>query len=190
MVCVPRFTQRKYKRLLKAVFPRVAERSEPNGPELEQLTLYALTYRLNLFSNFTYFLDDPVNGDQFNQRDRRNVFGLGLTRTTALSVLPRPTTVTAGLQVRDDLIGELALRPTTRRALRDTLRSDDVHEASAGLFAQASTRWSDHVRTDLGLRGDAYYFDVTSDTPRNSGRRTAALASPKFGHLGGPLHGI
>jgi len=150
------------------------------------LNLYALTYRLNLFSNFTYFLDDPVNGDQFNQRDRRNVFGLGLTRTTALSVLPRPTTVTAGLQVRDDLIGELALRPTTRRALRDTLRSDDVHEASAGLFAQASTRWSDHVRTDLGLRGDAYYFDVTSDTPRNSGRRTAALASPKFGLVLGP----
>jgi hypothetical protein len=43
MVCVPRLTQRKYKRLLKAVFPRVAQSSEPNGIELEQLTLYALT---------------------------------------------------------------------------------------------------------------------------------------------------
>ena len=150
------------------------------------LNLYALTYRLNLFSNFTYFLDDPVNGDQFNQRDRRSVFGLGLTRTTALSFFNRPTTVTTGLQLRDDLIGELALRHTARRALLDTIRSDDVHQASAGLFAQASTRWSKHVRTDLGLRGDAYYFDVTSDTPRNSGRRTAALASPKFGLVLGP----
>lgn len=150
------------------------------------LNVYALTYRLNLFSNFTYFLDDPVNGDQFNQRDRRSVFGLGLTRTTALSFLNRPTTVTTGLQVRDDLIGELALRHTARRVFIDTVRSDDVHEASAGLFAQASTRWSQHVRTDLGLRGDAYYFDVTSDTPRNSGRRTATLASPKFGLVLGP----
>ena len=150
------------------------------------LNVYALTYRLNLFSNFTYFLDDPVNGDQFNQRDRRSVFGLSLTRTTALSFFHRPTTVTTGLQVRDDLIGELALRHTARRALLDTVRSDDVHEASAGLFAQASTRWSNHVRTDLGLRGDGHYFDVTSDTPRNSGRRTAALASPKFGLVLGP----
>ena len=150
------------------------------------LNVYALTYRLNLFSNFTYFLDDPVNGDQFNQRDRRSVFGLGLTRTTALSILDRPTTVTTGLQLRDDLIDELALRHTARRALLDTIRSDDVHEASAGLFAQASTRWSAHLRTDLGLRADGYYFDVTSDTPRNSGRRTAALASPKFGLVLGP----
>jgi len=148
--------------------------------------VYALTYRLNLFSNFTYFLDDPVNGDQFNQRDRRSVFGLGLTRTTALSFFDRPTTVTTGLQLRDDLIDELALRHTARRTLLDTVRSDDVHEASAGLFAQASTRWSAHLRTDLGLRGDGYYFDVTSDTPRNSGRRTATLASPKFGLVLGP----
>ena len=153
---------------------------------LTHLNVYALTYRLNLFSNFTYFLDDPVNGDQFNQRDRRSVFGLGLTRTTALLFFHRPTTVTTGLQLRDDLIAELALRHTARRALLDSVRSDDVHEASAGLFAQASTRWSNHVRTDLGLRGDAYYFDVTSDTPRNSGRRTAALASPKFGLVLGP----
>jgi len=145
------------------------------------LNVYALTYRLNLFSNFTYFLDDPVNGDQFNQRDRRSVFGLGLTRTTALSFFNRPTTVTTGLQLRDDLIGELALRHTARRAVLNTVRSDDVHEASASLFAQASTRWSEHVRTAVGVRGDAYYFNVTSDTPRNSGRRTAALASPKFG---------
>ena len=79
------------------------------------LNVYALTYRLNLFSNFTYFLDDPVNGDQFNQRDRRGVFGLGLTRTTALLFFNRPTTVTTGLQLRDDLIGELALIVDTVR---------------------------------------------------------------------------
>ena len=43
MVCGPRFTRRKYKRLLKATFPREPERSEPNGAELQQLTVYALT---------------------------------------------------------------------------------------------------------------------------------------------------
>ena len=36
---------------------------------------YAFDYGLDLFSNFTYFLDDPENGDQFEQRDDRFVFG-------------------------------------------------------------------------------------------------------------------
>ena len=40
-----------------------------------QAGLYASRYRLNLFNNFTYFLDDPVNGDQVEQEDRRWVYG-------------------------------------------------------------------------------------------------------------------
>ena len=36
---------------------------------------YFVHYALNLFSNFTYFLDDPVHGDQFEQEDRRTVAG-------------------------------------------------------------------------------------------------------------------
>jgi hypothetical protein len=146
-----------------------------------RLHAYALVYRLNLYSNFTYFLDDPVNGDQFNQRDRRGVFGLTADRTGPLDWFGQKTTATVGLQLRDDLIGDLSLRRTARRALLGVIRDDNVQEASAGAFAQATTRWSERIRTDLGLRADAYYFDVASDTPRNSGRRTAALASPKFG---------
>lgn len=146
-----------------------------------RLNAYALYYRLNLFSNFTYFLDDPLDGDQFNQRDRRGVFGLNLDHTSHLTALGRPTVLTTGLQLRHDLIGELALRHTAQRTLLGVIRADEVHEASAGAFTQATTRWSERVRTHFGLRADAYHFDVTSDTPPNSGRRTAALLSPKFG---------
>ena len=84
------------------------------------------------------------------------------------------------MQARDDLIGELGLRHSAQRDLRGIIRDDNVHEASIGAFVSANTYWSERLRTDLGLRGDAYYFDVTSDTARNSGRRTAVLVSPKF----------
>ena len=60
------------------------------------------------------------------------------------------------------------------------IRDDDVYETSAGA-CPGHHPWSDRVRTDAGLRADAYYFDVTNDTPRNSARRAAAIASPKFG---------
>jgi hypothetical protein len=38
---------------------------------------YAIGSRLRLTSDFTYFLNDPVNGDAFRQVDRRGVFGIG-----------------------------------------------------------------------------------------------------------------
>lgn len=145
-----------------------------------RLNAYALFYRLNLFSNFTYFLDDPVNGDQFNQRDRRGVFGLSAERTRQVDWFGKKTTTIVGVQARDDLIGELGLRHSAQRVLRGIIRDDNVHEASVGAFISADTHWSERLRTDIGLRGDAYYFDVASDTARNSGRRTAAIASPKL----------
>src|SRR5262249_12685482 len=49
-----------------------------------------------------------------------------------------------------------------------------------------SQRWSPLLRTQLGLRGDLYGFDVNSDNPLNSGRESAALLSPKLGVALGP----
>jgi hypothetical protein len=88
--------------------------------------------------------------------------------------------------VRDDLIGELGLRRTTERKLVGVVRSDQVNEASAALFANATTRWSERVRTEAGLRADAYHFEVDSDNPLNSGDRTATIVSPKLGLVLGP----
>jgi len=152
-----------------------------------RLHAHAVHYRLNLFSNFTYFLDDAVNGDQFNQRDRRQVWGGALTRTWTDGAGRGPASeTTAGVQVRADLIGELGLHRTTARRRHATVRDDDVKEASTGVFVQRTTRWSDTLRTEAGLRYDGFGFDVTSDTARNSGRRTAGRASPKLGAAFGP----
>jgi hypothetical protein len=41
------------------------------GGGVFQASAYAVRYKLNLFSDFTYFLDDPVRGDQFEQADDR-----------------------------------------------------------------------------------------------------------------------
>ncbi|MBL9186880.1 MAG: TonB-dependent receptor [Opitutaceae bacterium] len=148
-----------------------------------RLNAYAIHYRLNLFSNFTYFLDDPVNGDQFNQRDRRWVAGGALTRTWTG---PGRGETTIGVQARADRIGELGLHRTAQRQRLSTVRDDEVNEASLGVFARNETRWSDWLRTTAGVRADAYSFQVTSDDARNSGRRLADILSPKAGLALGP----
>jgi len=147
---------------------------------------YAISYRLNLFSNFTYFLDDPINGDQFNQRDERGVFGATLTRTWTHALLGHTSETTAGAQARDDAIGELGLFHTVQRRRIGTKRDDAVNEASVGVFVKNETRWNDWLRTTAGLRADGYRFKVDSDLAANSGERMAAIASPKLGLVLGP----
>ncbi|MBL9210495.1 MAG: TonB-dependent receptor [Opitutaceae bacterium] len=151
-----------------------------------RLEAYAIHYRLNLYSNFTYALDDPDNGDQFNQRDRRVVVGGALTRAWSGRVGAARSETTAGLQLRGDLIGELGLHRTARRERLTTVRDDSVDELSAGGFVRNETRWTERVRTEAGLRIDGYRFDVTSDDPRNSGRTADHIVSPKAGLVLGP----
>ncbi len=151
-----------------------------------RLNAYAIYYRLNLFSNFTYFLDDPVNGDQFNQRDRRVVVGGALTRTWSAPRAGGTSETTVGVQTRGDFIGELSLHRTARRVRLATVRDDSVDELSAGVFAKNETRWSEWLRTEAGLRADGYRFKVKSDNARNSGTRLADIFSPKVGVVLGP----
>lgn len=157
-----------------------------SGDWVTQINLYAIYYRLNLFSNFTYFFDDPVNGDQFNQRDERGVLGASLEQRGPIAWSGLESELTVGAQARADVIDGVALTRTSSRQIVGTVREDDVRESSIGLYAKATTHWSDWARTDVGARADGYAFDVRSDNPLNSGKRLAAVVSPKAGLVLGP----
>lgn len=70
-----------------------------------RVNVYAIDYRLDLFSDFTYFLDDPVNGDQFEQADARRVFGMRASHEWK----SRLGENVIGIQARADDIGNVAL---------------------------------------------------------------------------------
>jgi hypothetical protein len=163
------------------------QRTTLNG--VTKVTAYAMKYGLNLFSNFTYDLEDPIHGDQFEQVDRRWVFGGRVTHRWFAQWLGRPIENSVGLQVRHDDIGTIGLYHTDARAVLDTIRRDAVQQTSGGLFAQTEIHWSDKLRTELGLRGDLYRFAVDASDPLNGGRRIAGLASPKIGIVLGPWSG-
>jgi outer membrane receptor protein involved in Fe transport len=148
--------------------------------------VYAVRYRLNLFSNFTYFLQDPVHGDQMLQSDDRWQYGTSGTWAHELSVGGVPNTLRAGWDARVDRILPVALYHTEARSILETVRRDDVTETSAGLFAEVETRWTAWFRSLAGVRYDQYWFDVSSEIPANSGNRTAGRASPKVSAILGP----
>lgn len=148
---------------------------------------YVIRSSLRLFNNFTYFLDDPVNGDQFSQLDRRTVYGFDASHAFDVRVAGIETQTRVGLQTRGDDI-EVGLFKTFQRDALSTVREDRVQEGNVGLWADTTARWTDWLRTTAGIREDFFAGHVFSDTPQNSGDAQAAMTSPKAGIVLGPWY--
>ena len=145
---------------------------------VQEVQAFGIRSRLDLFSNFTYFLDNPDRGDQFEQTDRRTVIGGSASQLQEFRLLGASHLVKIGVQTRADFIN-VALFHTERRARFDGVRTDDVREWGTGVFAESESRWTPKFRTVLGARADAYLFEVNGDRAENSGHRGAAIVSPK-----------
>lgn len=150
-----------------------------------KLTLYGMYYDLDLFSNFTYFLADPVNGDQFEQKDRRVHWGLNGAHTMFGKIFERPSETTVGLQFRQDNIRN-GLFATKQRERLSTVRQDHTIESSVGVYALNKTKWTDWFRTEAGLRADYFHFNVDSSLGINSGSESDTIVSPKLSLIFGP----
>lgn len=166
-----------------------AEYQKSSGPSSLRATGFVLYDNLNLFSNFTYFLDDPDNGDQFEQAERRTAVGGRVSYRRLGHFLNRHTESAIGLQVRNDWLSPVGLYHTAERKRLATTREDRVNQTMSGVFAQSEIEWTHSIRTTLGLRADTYRFDVTSDLAANSGSGTDTLLSPKFSAAFGPWNG-
>lgn len=145
-----------------------------------QASVYAIRYRLNLWSNFTYFLDNPDTGDEFEQIDKRWIYGGELIRSDDFTFATTDYTNVFGFQTRYDDIDEVGLIRTRARERLETVRLDAIDETSAAFFWSGTWRWAERWRANLGLRYDHYWFDVDSDTPQNSGTDDDGIVSYKF----------
>jgi hypothetical protein len=159
------------------------------GTGSTKVSAFGIGYDLSLFSNFTYFLDDPVHGDQFRQTDRRFVSGARVSHRWLTRRGGRSAENTVGFQVRNDDIPTLGLYHTQARALLDVVREDSVVQTSGAVYVQNETEWSPWLRTLAGIRTDGYRFDVNAGNSANSGIARAGLVSPKGGAVIGPWKG-
>jgi outer membrane receptor protein involved in Fe transport len=152
---------------------------------MTKINAYVVHSKLDLFSNFTYFLDDPVNGDQFAQPDRRTTTAANASHEWQTSLLGFASSNTVGLQFQNDNIFN-ALLNTSRRQTLSVTRQDHIVESSVGAFFENSTTWTDYFRTVAGIRQDYYRFDVNSDLVANSGVDKDSIGSPKLSFIFGP----
>ena len=139
-------------------------------------------YRLDLFSNFTFFLNDPVNGDQFAQVDRRDVYAGSLADRWSSKLLGHSAEHEAGLSFRRDDIDRVELDHTAARNLLGVTRRDGVVESNEAAYYQHELHWSDRFRTFAGLRANRFQFDVDAQSlAANSGRQDVGIVTEHLG---------
>lgn len=160
---------------------------QASGNVATTVNAYVIRQKLDLFSNFTYFLDNPVDGDQFAQPDRRTTTGVNASQTYATTLWGRESEFTLGAQFQNDSIAN-ALQNTAARQVLSTTRADQIRERSLGLYGENKTRWGDSFRTVLGVRADNFHFKVNSDNAANSGTASATKVSPKVNLIFGPFN--
>lgn len=143
------------------------------------LNAYVIDYGMQLWSNFTYLLDDTIDGDQFEQLDDRTIWG-GFGQHHWLAGEQLEFHHRLGAEIRYDDINTVGLYRTRERNRLDTTREDRVRESSIGLFYELEWQFADDWRSVFGLRGDYYHFDIEAANPANSGTESDSIVSPKI----------
>jgi hypothetical protein len=151
-----------------------------DNEQITEASAYLIRSSLDLYSNFTYLFNDPVNGDQFQQSERRTMGGGSLSRAWLSNVGGIEMRNKLGLQARYDHLAPIGLYATRERQRLATVREDRVDEASLGLYAENTSYWTPSFRSIAGLRYDAYRFKV------NDERANAHKFSPKLSLIFGP----
>ena len=158
---------------------------------------YFSRYNFKLFSNFTFFLDDPENGDMIEQTDDRTLLGLNTEYQFEQSIRSMQSTTTLGGRFRSDDIAVSLWHSPNRRRLAQRVDSGII-ERNLSLWVQEELVVHSKLRLQLGLRGDYFTFNVEDhlDTlsgasitlPHASGYAQEAMLNPKFNLVYSPLH--
>ena len=145
--------------------------------------LFYSNYNFELYSNFTFFKEDTVNGDQIRQKEGRNLFGYNGSYATQTTRGRTTWTTTAGVQYRQDLTNGTELSHTKNRTETLERRNlGDINELNAGVYADELVQLSSRFTINAGVRVDYFrsqYTDRLTAQPQTE-RATAAIVSPKL----------
>ena len=150
---------------------------------------YAQYYRFDLFTNFTFFLSDPVNGDGFQQSDRRVVYGGDVGYKQLVRFFDMDGATTVGFQARVDDI-HARLGPQVKRAPLGTTADSTIAEASYAPFLKLELQPTPWLRLAGGVRAEVFTFDVRNRcatcADRPAGTTSSGLVLPKMNAILGP----
>lgn len=152
-----------------------------NGSYVKNQFYYS-RYHFDLISNFTFYLNDPVNGDQIRQRESRDLLGYNGSyhRQSRLGSLPLTTEL--GIGVRHDAIHDLELSHTKNKfTVLDRLAFGNVSETDMSAYLSGVLQVSDRFSVNAGIRINQFLNRYTDHLRSDSlFTASAAILSPKL----------
>lgn len=148
-----------------------------------QSNMYYIKYNYNLYSNFSFFKNDSINGDEINQYESRNTFGYNGSYTRASELGSIDVKSTIGIGLRDDEIGTIGLASARKRNFIKDITKGEIHETSFSAYLDENFYFSPRLSINIGLRFDNFHFAYRNrlvDTINDFNARTASIVSPKF----------
>ena len=166
---------------VRAAIAGVYYRRDMAGGQVLKIDGFAGRSLFDLFSNFTYFLRDPVNGDGIQQHDSRLQQGANVQYVRPGHIGSAQTLLTAGANYHDNHIN-VGLYPRVGRVPAGVTSRAGVRVLNtAGYVQEAISLFSGRVQLGAGLRYDLFRFDVKDRiVARNSGAQTAGNWQPKL----------
>ncbi|MCX7954315.1 MAG: TonB-dependent receptor [Bacteroidales bacterium] len=156
---------------------------------------YFSKYNFKLFSNFTFFLFDPDDGDMIEQKDNRDIYGLNVKYSFYKELINSILKTSFGGGFRADNIN-VALYHSPNRVFKNAFADDIVYQRNFYLFASEDFIFSEKFKINAGLRADYFTFNVDNKPindsvymklPHASGFEHKVIASPKFNIIFSPL---
>ncbi len=140
-------------------------------------------YDFRLVSNFTFFLNDPVNGDQITQSEGRTLFGSQHSYHQEHNLFDLSASLELGAGFRQDYVNDIRLSRTLQRTtVLEDLSRGNVAENNLFLYAEEQLDLSDRLLLTTGLRYDYFTFNYEDRLSGISSTENKGIVSPKL-HL-------
>ncbi|WP_242206604.1 TonB-dependent receptor [Aestuariivivens insulae] len=144
-------------------------------------TFYS-NYNFELYSNFTFFLEDPVNGDQIKQKENRNLFGINTIFSTDSFLGGTPLNIKYGLSLRHDISNNNELSRTINKTIiNNRVKLGDINQTNLGTFISTELDFGAFTLSP-SLRFDYFKF-IYNDKLENKSKtqfETKSVISPKL----------
>ena len=149
--------------------------------------LYYSRYHFDLFSNFTFFLNDPVNGDEINQRETRNIYGYNTAASRSWMPGNKSANTEFGAGIRYDDVTGIGLSRAVKRRFIESIQKGDVKETNGYLYWNQNLELNEKFNISAGLRFDHFRFAYRNILAGETGfhHERRSIISPKlsFGYV-------
>ena len=143
---------------------------------------YYSNYHFDLHTNFTFYLDDPINGDQIRQKESRNLFGYNGSYHHQSFIGLTQFITEAGINFRQDITNNSELSHTKDRfVLLNRLMFGNITETDAAAYINETIKLNEKLSINAGLRFDRF-FNLYQDHLKSDSvfKANAAIISPKI----------